>query len=255
MACIVLHHGVLNIFCFELGPLKIASFGTAVERTIAERGHSLIASRVHPTGGIARRASELKDIILSNLARQRRADERVVVIAHSMGGLDARYMISRLAMSQRVSALVTISTPHRGNACADFVLKNVGMRLGALAAARRLNLDIGAMEDLTTPSCERFNLSVPDAPGVRYFSITASRPLHRVPIFSMPSWQLVNAVEGENDGLVSVKSARWGTHLETWPLDHWQQIGRRLMIRRNGEPDAAEFYGRLMNQLSEHGVV
>ena len=51
-----------------------------------------------------------------------REKDRVVIIAHSMGGLDARYMISRLGMDDRVTALVTITTPHRGSPYADWCL-------------------------------------------------------------------------------------------------------------------------------------
>ena len=37
---------------------------------------------------------------------------RVNIIAHSMGGLDARYMVSRLGMDDRVEALIAIAHPN-----------------------------------------------------------------------------------------------------------------------------------------------
>jgi triacylglycerol lipase len=40
---------------------------------------------------------------------------RVNIIAHSMGGLDARFMISRLDGYKHVASLTTKSTPHRGS--------------------------------------------------------------------------------------------------------------------------------------------
>ena len=42
------------------------------------------------------------------------------LIAQSMGGLDARFAISRLGMADRIATLVTVSTPHRGSAIADW---------------------------------------------------------------------------------------------------------------------------------------
>src|SRR5262249_5187529 len=55
----------------------------------------------------ARRAAQ-------GLHRTALAARAVHVFAHSMGGLDARYMISRLGMAKRVLSLTTIATPHRG---------------------------------------------------------------------------------------------------------------------------------------------
>ena len=40
---------------------------------------------------------------------------KVNIIAHSKGGLDARYLISGLHMEDKVASLTTISTPHRGS--------------------------------------------------------------------------------------------------------------------------------------------
>ena len=37
-----------------------------------------------------------------------------------MGGLDARYLISRLGMADRVLSLTTLGTPHRGTSFADW---------------------------------------------------------------------------------------------------------------------------------------
>ena len=40
-------------------------------------------------------------------------NEKVNIIAHSKGGLDARYMISKLNMGEYVASLTMISSPHR----------------------------------------------------------------------------------------------------------------------------------------------
>src|SRR5688500_19375202 len=137
MTPIVLHHGLLGYGDIKLGPLKLTYF-RGIDRAITELGHPLIISRVHPTGSIERRARELKEVLLRQLkALDVDERERVVILAHSMGGLDARYMISKLGMDDRVAALVTITTPHRGSPYADWCLRNLGQRLGGL---RLMNL-------------------------------------------------------------------------------------------------------------------
>ena len=254
MIPIVLHHGIFNFLTFEFGKFKRSTFSSAVENAIAGRGHPLIVSKVQPVAGIATRAQELKETIERHIDLLGRPDDKVIVIAHSMGGLDARHMISRLGMAPRVAALVTISTPHRGNAFADWCQRHLGQRLGGFGLARQLRLDVQAVNDLTTASCRRFNEETPDSPLVRYFSVSGARPWHKVPPFAFYSWRIVQEAEGDNDGLVSVKSAIWGKHLGTWPVDHWHQVNKRFVFERNGVGNIAPLYLRVLDQLREDGV-
>lgn len=256
MTPIVLHHGLLGFSNVQVGPLKLSYF-PGIDRAITGRGHPLIVSKVHPTGGIERRARELKTIILRGLRAQGRdRGQKVVIIAHSMGGLDARYMISKLGMDDRVAALVTITTPHRGSPYADWCLKHLGQRLGGLQLMNFLGLDVQAVSDLTTESCARFNERVPDAPGVKYFSISAARPWHRVPPFAIHAHQLITTAEGDNDALVSVRSSTWARHLGTWPADHWHTINHRLVMElKQPTGDITPYYVKVLDALAEEGVV
>ena len=244
MTQIVLHHGLFGFGNFKLGPLKMSYF-RGIDKAIAARGHALIIPRVHPTGSIALRAQQLKETLLGQMN-----GGQVTIIAHSMGGLDARHMITHLGMADRVAALVTISTPHRGSAYADWSLKHVGQRIGLLQLMKSLNIDSGAFADLTIERCARFNEVTPDAPGVKYYSISASRPWTKVPPWGIHSWRIVHAAEGANDGLVSVTSATWGEHLETWAADHWHTINRRFVVEgANKTGDIVPYYLRMLEKV------
>ncbi len=50
-----------------------------------------------------------------------------------------------------------------------------------------------------------------------------------IPPFALHSHRIVRNAEGDNDGLVSVKSSTWGEHCGTWKADHWHTINRRWM--------------------------
>jgi len=223
---------------------------------MAARGNPIIVTRVHPTAGVVRRARELKEVILRQFDLMKR--DKAVVVAHSMGGLDARYMISRLGMDQHVTALLTVTAPHRGSPFADWSLRHLGERLGWLKIAGALGVDIDAMKDLTTESCRRFNDEVVDHPGVRYFSVSAARERRNIPAFALHSHKVVFDAEGDNDGLVSVSSSTWGTHLGTWPADHWHTINhRRLRLISVDEPatgDIAPYYLSALNEMERRGV-
>lgn len=244
MTPIVLHHGLFGFGDFKLGPLRMSYF-RGIDDAIAARGHPVITPRVHPTGGVAMRAEQLKQALLEQMNGQ-----KVVIVAHSLGGLDARYMISRLGMADRVAALVTISTPHRGTAFADWFHKHLGTRLGGIGLMKGLRLEIGALHDLMTEQSVRFNAETPDAPGVKYYSISAARPWHKVPPWAVASWRIVNAAEGPNDALVSVRSAAWGEHLETWPADHWHTINKRFVVEgANRTGDIVPYYLRMLDRV------
>ena len=105
------------------------------------------------------------------------------------------------------------------------------------------------ISELTTDSCARFNERTPDAPGVRYFSISAARPLLEVSPLLFQPYAIVHAAEGPNDGLVSVKSGKWATHLETWPVDHLHVLNRRLLIEwKKKTGDVRPYYAALLER-------
>ena len=102
---IVFLHGLLGYSRIRLGGWTIASYFSNIPKLLEQAGNRVHVSQVHPIGSIAERASQVKAFLGANSP-----SEPVHVIAHSMGGLDARYMISRLGMADRVLSLTSIGT-------------------------------------------------------------------------------------------------------------------------------------------------
>lgn len=127
-----------------------------------------------PSGSIEKRAEELARGI-SDAANGR----EVNIIAHSMGGLDARYMISHLHPANvKVRSLVTVASPHHGSSFADFLFQELGNeRLPEVYKfLERVGMETGAFEQLTsTYMNEKFNPNTPDDPDVKYFSYGACK--------------------------------------------------------------------------------
>lgn len=245
---IVLHHGLFGFGEFRLAKFKLAYYN-GIDLAFQKRGHPLIVPQVHPTGSIEKRARQLKSIVRRHLKQLGRPKDRVIIFAHSMGGLDSRYMIAKLGMAPYVSHLVTISTPHHGSAYANWCLKNLH-RVRGLQVMRFLGLDVDACSDLTIESCAAFNEKIKNDPNVNYFSISASRPWHRIPPFFYHSHKVISDAEGPNDGLVSVESAHWGEHLETWPADHLHVINKRMVLEiRNPTGDITPRYLKLLDRV------
>lgn len=127
-------------------------------------------------------------------------------------------MISQLKPPNvKVLSLTTIATPHRGSAFADWTFKWIGMtnipRL--YKALNFFGLDSGAFEQLTMKYMDSsFNPRTPDVEGVEYYSYGATlRP--RITSVFRKSHKVIETEEGPNDGLVSVRSAKWGTYRGT----------------------------------------
>ncbi|KAI7832644.1 hypothetical protein BC939DRAFT_390862 [Gamsiella multidivaricata] len=142
-----------------------------------------------------------------------------------MGGLDCRYMISHLKSPHfKVKSLTTLATPHRGSSFADYFMSDIvgKVRLETFwAMLSMVSVGRGAAENLTTYYLQdEFNPKTPDDPEVSYYSYGASFVPGLFSRFRF-SWGVIMDREGPNDGLVSVKSAKWGTYVKTIPnADH-----------------------------------
>ncbi len=198
------------------------------------------AVKLSPAASVPERAKELCAAIAAL------SHERVDLIAHSLGGLDARYALSKLGLDARVRSLVTIGTPHRGSPIAD---------LGAVARARRIVKAIGipldALEWLSTEGLARFNADVLDSPNVRYGCVVGGirLPTTPVPLPLVPAETYLRKVAGANDGLVPISSQYWGETIAEIEADHFAQVGWRVSLRRTF--DAAGLYAFIVARLGD----
>src|SRR5262245_26378859 len=245
---IVLVHGLLGFERLQLGGWTLCRYFPGITELLRTAGNRVLVPALSPTAGVALRAQQLRDFL-----EREAPGEAVHAIAHSMGGLDSRYLISRLGMAQRVLTLTTLGTPHRGTAFADWGVQRF-QRL-VKPVLEFFGLPTGAFYDLTTKSCRTFNEQVPDAPGVRYFSVAGQHAGH----YLHPEWLLphgiVHRAEGPNDGVVSVASATYGESMDLWEGDHFSLVNWPHLWGRNRTfwRDPLSRYGPLIRRLADLG--
>src|SRR5262245_53241639 len=225
---IVLVHGILGFNQLTVAGAKITEYFRVVPETLRAAGHIVSEPpRLNPAGSVAERAQDLKHYLEGH---REVAGQKVHLIAHSMGGLDSRYLISKLGMAGRVLSLTTIGTPHHGSPIADLFVKGTNPALNKFM--EHLGVDIKGAFDLTTSACRQFNEDISDAPGVSYFCLGGQFEPHRV--LGLPqgllgvTHEIIAKAEGNNDGLVSVASAKmqraaWQT-LAPWGVNHYRQV-------------------------------
>lgn len=243
-APIVLVHGLLGRGELRLGPLKLSEYFPGISKKLRQAGNRVLLPNLSPTGSVVDRAAQLKAFLDFEVGK-----DRVHLVAHSMGGLDARYMISRLGMEERVLSLTTLGTPHRGTAFADWGVKT--LRRVVRPLLEMCGMPTEAFLNLTTDHCRRFNEEVPDAPGVRYFSVAGKHDGSLLTPEWFMSYSVVLAREGVNDGVVSLQSAQWGENFEIWEGDHFSLVNwlnpfaRNRGWRRDPTPRYAPLLARL----------
>lgn len=244
-APIVLVHGLCGYDRISVLGQTVKDYFPGIREKLEATGNRVLIPRLSRMRGTATRAEELKRFI-----EKRVPSGPVHLIGHSLGGLDSRYMISRLGMAERVASLTTIATPHRGTSFADW---GIG-RFGRLVTPffQMLGLSYQAFIDLTTTACRRFNDLVPNAPGVRYLAVAG---VCEGPLLS-PAWKLpheiVKRAEGANDGVVSVASATWGEHTDVWEGDHLNLVNwpNRFAQKRGMWESLAPDYGRILRRIA-----
>jgi triacylglycerol lipase len=233
---VVLAHGFLGFDELALGWQRHAYF-RGIGARLEQMGAKVYSPRVPGTASIASRAESLATLIRSL------PDERVNIVAHSMGGLDARYAISQLGLSGKVASLITIGTPHLGTPLADMGSKMLARIVRMLARF----IDLRAFVDLTTKGMERFNRQVPNASGVAYGSVVGrSVKLRTHPLLWAPHVYLSKHA-GPNDGLVPSASQPWGDVVQEIEADHWAQVGWSRGF------DAVGLYEELLRDLRGKG--
>lgn len=206
-----------------------------------------IAPNIVPYARIEVRAKAWAEI-LEQVLKETRA-EKIHIIAHSMAGLDIRYLICNEKPGKSIASLTTVASPHRGSCL-------TGLTLGAPGSIKKSLIEIsnwfgnnvypnipsdmlGALEELSPDFVNNeFNPACPDVDWVKYLSVTAAcgkgtdTPINNLLI---PFNNYIYKREGPNDGYVSQKSAEWGRVIATTGLSHIEQMNINLPARRKSE--------------------
>lgn len=239
---VVLVHGLFGFDRIGVPGVKLHYFRGIVKHLEALGCHAH-AVRLPGAASVPDRAAMLVDCIA------KLGHDRVDIIAHSLGGLDARYALAKLGLANKVRTLVTVGTPHRGTPLVElFTSGPIGVARKALAA---LGLTTHALDWLSPAALARFNDEVRDVPGVRYACVVggireAGTPLS---LALAPTHAYLRRVSGANDGLVPISSQYWGDTLVEIEADHFEQVGWRMAMR--GTFDALGMYAFVVARLGD----
>jgi triacylglycerol lipase len=250
---VVLMHG-FGAFMHLLANLSV---NPMLDRLTAD-GRHVFAPMVQPYNRVPERANRWMSHLRAILDET--GAHHMHLIGFSSGGLDARWVISRLEGYRFVKSLTTISTPHHGSGLADYImdspdpvrttLTRVADWMGNRLEGAQVSESSLAIEHLTRSYVDEvFNPEVPDHPDVTYASWSGrageGTDVPITPLLRIPN-RIVFEREGINDGIVSAESAKWTGYQGMLSADHARQIGINAL---NGDFDALGFVSSLIDQL------
>lgn len=238
---IVLAHGVLGFDHLKVMGIRHHYF-RGVANHLQSHGAAVYAAKVAALGTVPERAQALCSFV------EELDEKRVIVIGHSMGGLDARYAIAKLGLAGQANALVTVGTPHHGSYLAQSAELLPSRAL--LSLLGKIGLSTDALQWLGETPSEAFNTSIVDSPDVFYGCIVGETTRSGVlgnPLL-MAGYEVLLRTRGPNDGMVPSSSQKWGEELSLVPANHFAQIGWSTGY------DAPSMYLDLLRKLNGNGL-
>lgn len=231
---------------------------------LKEKGFVAYHSNVSWAADVNKRAEDLKENVLDVLKKEN--CEKVNIVAHSMGGLDARHMIFNDRhtgeIHQQIASLTTISTPHEGSPFADWGTDNLPH---VIPVAQKLGLNLNALMDLRTDRCKEFNSNAEVLEfekncekNILFQTYTGRQSFWSVFDTLKLPFYIIEKEEGDNDGLVSVESARWRDRYFKGFLentDHLNELGwwdSAQMYCGESESDLLERIHRFYRNVSKN---
>jgi len=255
---LVLVHGV------GFRDLKYINYWGRIPKELLRNGATVYYGNQEAWGTIEYNAKEIKEKVFQVMKET--GAEKVNIIAHSKGGLDARYMISKLDMGEYVASVTMISSPHRGCKFVDTACHIPDKLYKAISKFfdnryRFLgdkNPDFyTASRQFSTHHSKKFNEEVKDVENVYYQSYASIvKNLFSDYVVSIP-YILVKLTEGENDGLVAINSAKWGDFKGVLKTKNRRGIshGDIIDLRRSDYKgfDVMEKYVEIVSDLKNKG--
>jgi len=282
---IILAHGILGFD--RIGRLD---YFNGIKRHLESKyeGVKVLTTAVDPTDSIETRGEQLREKILSALGQTGQSpplnpDEETHIIAHSMGGLDSRYILSpdnEGNIAEFITSLTTIGTPHLGSPIADLFYKPLdgdnAWEIPVRDSLKLVGISTRGLRDLTTAAMGDFNAKYRDNDGVRYFwaagigrstGFVTSAPF--LPTHEYIRYRGESDDEKTSDGVVPLSSVRreaegWEATGELWDADHADEVGHdlnkyltprgivtALAIALRHEPDQVPPPRRLLDRYDE----
>jgi triacylglycerol lipase len=211
----------------------IINYWGRIPKYLENHGVTIFYGGTDSWGTIEKNAEKLKEKIV--WIKNECKFEKIHIIAHSRGGLEARYAINELQMDEFVVSLTTISTPHKGTKIMNFGFLIPAFIYKFIAVFVNIwNKILGDKDpdfytsslELSEKYCTEFNKKYPNKEHIYYQSYASKLKYFFSDILFILLYPLLLITDGDSDGLCPVESAKWGDFKGTittkgiWGISH-----------------------------------
>lgn len=257
---IVLVHGAtMKGSSLDVGPFHFGPYFQGLPEYLGGSGTPVKLVELTTDSSIGERGAVLKNFLETELRGQ-----KVNLICHSLGGLDARYAASILR-SDQILSITTIGTPHLGSPLANWAVDQMHGRTAWYWFFRLIGYDMQQRRFLpelsTAYMANTFNPKVPDRKNIRYFSVQTKASFAEKNMSYM-LWFTARWLERQNhplsknghDGLVPFDSQAWGKVITQARIDHLAQINHHEWRGLDQSALVYETYGKIYENLAKEGL-
>jgi triacylglycerol lipase len=235
-------------------------FWGRIPEQLRERGAAVFLGNTDSWGNYESNAKTLQTVIEKIIRETKK--EKVNIIAHSKGGIDARYFIWKYNAAAITASLTTIATPHHGSEIADLISRQKAVHSGiakkTLALLGKLygdqNPDLYRLnQQLTTEKMREFNKTVAIDKRVYYQSMYTTMRNSFDDLLFFYSHRYIQSISGANDGVVSACSANWGRNVFTMAdgVSHAEILDYKK--KRISGINIPELYIKIAEELGKKG--
>ena len=236
------------------------AFGN-IGNELKKAGYSVYIADTDGFGSVENNAAQLKRFIERVMAES--GAKKVNIIAHSKGGLDAKYMITELDMEDSVASLTTLCTPHRGSIIASWIWKlplwlkrwfAFWINSFYKVVFRDEHPDaMTACDQLRAVEVNEETLRFSHKVYCQSYSATIEK-MRDCFIMALPMKLQKHFEHLDSDGLVAEESMRFGNYRGKGldiPVSHVQIID--LFSKKSQKEKIYEFYKSICSELSDMG--
>ena len=208
--------------------------------------------------------------------------DKVNLVGHSQGGLDARMLIGPLDRADAVASITTVSSPHLGFQLADDVIARRGLGPAFLDALAVLTSTLflgpaaeqadfrATLSSMSIETRTAYNEAYPDPLSVPIYSYAGFTgifsdggeacergeypPPSRGDVVEpalLPMYGILGGPRRANDGIVPTANCIWGRFLGCIAADHFDQIGQVAGL--SDQFDFRQFYREHADFLVSEG--
>lgn len=245
--------------------VKYVNYWGRIPKELIKYGAKIYYGHQEAWGTVENNAREVREKIFEIMKENKCS--KVNIIAHSKGGLDARFLITGLNMGQYVASLTTISTPHRGSEVMNLLVKlpnniykfitNLIDKSYKKLGDKNPNAYVSSRQ-LLPEYCVDFNKRIGNDNRVFYQSYTSvMKNIFSDSLLCIPYGIMKAMGAGENDGLVTIESAKWGDFRGTFRNKYRRGISHGDIIDLKREDyklyDSVETFVHIVSNLKEKG--